>query len=164
LEPFLQNFNSFLIGISCAASSYVRGARRFEELLSWQRGHELHVEIWKACERPPASRDFEFKAQIRDASESVPRNIAEGFGRFSPAQFVAFLDVSRASALETKSLLMKGLAVGYWNEKEFKRLDALATRAIQAIAKFQRYLRSSRAKRNADRCRPKGANEDEERA
>jgi four helix bundle protein len=98
------------------------GARRFEELVSWQRGHELHVEVWKACERSHVSRDFDFKNQIRDASESVARNVAEGFGRYSPAQFLNFLDVSRASALETKSLLKKGLAVGYWDEKEFKRL------------------------------------------
>jgi four helix bundle protein len=142
----------------------VAGARRFEELLSWRRGHELHIEIWSACDRLPANRDFKFTNQIRDASESVPRNIAEGFGRYSPAQFLTFLDVSRSSALETQSLLKKGLAVGYWDEEEFKRLDALATRAIQAIAKFQRYLRSPKAKRNADRYRPKGAKEDEERA
>jgi len=142
----------------------VAGVRRFEELLAWQRGHELHIEIWTACDRPPANRDFTFTNQIRDASESVSRNIAEGFGRYSPAQFLTFLDVSRASALETKSLLKKGLAVAYWNEQEFKRLDALATRAIQAIAKLQRYLRSPKAKRNADRCRPNGARKHEERA
>jgi hypothetical protein len=70
------------------------GARRFEELVSWQRGHELHVEVWKACNRPPACSDFKF----RD----------------------------------------------------------LATRAIQAIAKFQRYLRSPAARRNANDRRPQG--------
>ena len=135
----------------------MRGARRFEELVSWQRGHELHLEIWTACDRLPANRDFKFTNQIRDASESVPRNIAEGFGRYSPAQFLTFLDVSRGSALETQSLLKKGLAVGYWNQEEFTRLDALATRAIQAIAKFQRYLRSPQARRNANRYRPQGS-------
>jgi len=61
----------------------MRGVRRFEELIAWQRGHELHIEIWKACE----------------------------------------LDVSRASALETQSLLKKGLDVGYWDEEEFARLN-----------------------------------------
>jgi four helix bundle protein len=134
----------------------VSGVRRFEELLSWQRGHQLHIEIWTACDRMPANRDFKFTNQIRDASESVPRNIAEGFGRYSPAQFLIFLDVSRGSALETRSLLKKGLEVGYWSEEDFRRLDSLATRTIQAIAKFQRYLRSARAKRNADKYRPRG--------
>jgi 23S rRNA-intervening sequence protein len=88
-----------------------------------------------------------------------PSSTAEGFGRYSPAQFLTFLDVSRASALETKSLLKKGLAVGCWKENEFTRLDGLATRATQSIAKLQRYLRSPHAKRNADRYRPQGLSE-----
>ena len=98
-------------------------------------------------------RDFRFRDQIRDASDSAERNIAEGFGRYNPRQFVQFLDVSRASALETQTLLKKGLAVGYLTTEEWARLDSLATRGIQAVAKFQRYLRSSQAKRNAERQR-----------
>jgi four helix bundle protein len=125
-------------------------ATKFEELLVWQLMHELHIEVWKATETPPAARDFRFRDQIRDASESTVRNVAEGFGRFNPGQFAAFLDISRASALETKALLKKGLDVGYWSENEFKRLDTLADRGLQALAKFQRYLRSPRAKRNAE--------------
>ena len=125
-------------------------ATKFEELLVWQLMHELHIEVWKATESPPAARDFRFRDQIRDASESTVRNVAEGFGRFNPGQFAAFLDISRASALETKALLKKGLDVGYWSENEFKRLDTLADRGLQALAKFQRYLRSPRAKRNAE--------------
>ena len=80
------------------------GAQRFEELISWQRMKELSVEVWKATDRPPASRDFDFRNEIRDASDSAQRNIAEGFGRYNPPQFANFLDFSRASALETKAL------------------------------------------------------------
>jgi hypothetical protein len=38
-------------------------------------------------------------------------------------------------------LLKKGLAVGYWNQEEFDRLDALAVRGLQALAAFERHLR-----------------------
>ena len=125
------------------------GAQRFEDLISWQRMKELSVEVWKATDRLPASRDFDFRNEIRDASDSAQRNIAEGFGQYNPPQSANFLDFSRASALETKALLKKGLAVGYWTEEEFQRLDTLANRGLQAVAKFQRYLRSPAAKRNA---------------
>jgi len=127
------------------------GADRFEDLIAWQRAHELHIEVWTATNRPPASRDLRFRDQIRDSSESVARNVAEGFGRFNPGQFAHFLDISRASTLETKTLLKKGLVVGYWTMEEFSRLDSLADRALQSIAKFQRYLRSPQAKQNAAR-------------
>jgi four helix bundle protein len=127
------------------------GAERFDDLISWQRMNELSIEVWKITNRPPAPKDFDFRNEIRDASDSAQRNIAEGFGRYSPPQFAQFLDISRASALETKALLKKGLAVGYWTEDEFQRLNKLADRGLQAVAKFQRYLRSPQAKRNAAR-------------
>jgi four helix bundle protein len=90
----------------------VAGVKRFEELLAWQRMNELSVEVWRSTETGPAFRDFKFRDQIRDASDSAARNIAEGFGRFSPPQFAHFLDVSRGSAQETQALLRKGSATG----------------------------------------------------
>jgi four helix bundle protein len=117
-------------------------AKRFEDLICWQRMNELSIEVWKATDRPPASKDFDFRDEIRDASDSAQRNVAEGFGRYSPPQFVNFLDFSRASALETKALLKKGLSVGYWTQDEFRRLDTLANRGLQTVARLQRYLRS----------------------
>ena len=113
--------------------------------------HELNVEVWKVTEHGPVARDFDFRNEIRDAADSAERNVAEGVGRFNPPVFANFLDFSRASALETKSLLKKGLAVGYFKADDAVRLDRLANRGIQAVAKFQRYLRSPEAKRNAAR-------------
>jgi len=127
------------------------GARGFEELVSWQRMHELNIEVWNATEHGHAGRDFDFRDQIRDAADSAERNIAEGFGRYNPMVFANFLDFSRASACETRSLLRKGLACGYFGAELFERLDKLAVRGLQALARFQRYLRSPTAKRNAAR-------------
>jgi four helix bundle protein len=127
------------------------GVDRFEDLISWQRMHDLNIEVWRATDSGPASRDFDFRNEIRDAADSAERNIAEGFGRFTPPQFANFLDISRASALETRTLLRKGLEVGYWKQTDFERLDSLAIRGLQAVAKFQRYLRSPAAKQNAQR-------------
>jgi four helix bundle protein len=127
------------------------GETRFEDLLSWQRMMELNVEILRITEHGPASRDYTFRDEIRDAADSAQRNVAEGFGRYGPIEFARFLDFSRASAQETKALLRKGLAAGYWGPEDHARLEALATRGLQAVAKFQRYLRSPAAKRNAAR-------------
>jgi|SRR5437016_3925637 len=126
-------------------------ARNFEELLAWQLMHELNVEVWKATEHGRASRDFNFRDQIRDAADSAERNIAEGFGRYNPSVFANFLDFTRGSACETRTLLKKGLSSAYFTAEDFDRLDRLAIRGLQAIARFQRYLRSPAAKRNAAR-------------
>ena len=127
------------------------GVERFEDLIAWQRMHALSIEVWKATAHGSPLKDFKFRDQIRDASDSAARNVAEGFGRFNPTEFARFLDFSRASAQETKALLRKGLDVHYWGKDEFDRLDALADRGLQAVARFQRYLRSPAAERNAAR-------------
>ena len=131
--------------------SGMSGVRGFEELVSWQRMHELNIAVWKATEHGRPGRDFDFRDEIRDAADSAERNVAEGFGRFNPLAFANFLDFSRASACETRSLLRKGLACGYFSTEHFEALDRLAVRGLQAVAKFQRYLRSPAAKRNAAR-------------
>ena len=104
------------------------GIDRFEDLVSWQRMNELSIEVFRITEHGRASRDFRFRDEIRDAADSAQRNVAEGFGRFTPPQFAQFLDISRASALETKALLKKGLSAGYWGQDDYERLDSLATR------------------------------------
>ena len=65
--------------------------------------------------------------RFANAADSAERNIAEGFGRYNPPQFAHFLDFSRASAQETRSLLKKGAAVGYFSPDEYDRLNLLAT-------------------------------------
>ena len=127
------------------------GARDFEELVAWQRMHELNVEVWKATETGRVGRDFDFRNEIRDAADSAERHVAEGFGRYRPLVFANFLDYARASACQTRSLLRKGLGSGYFTVEQFDGLEKLAVRGLQALAKFQRYLRSPSAQRQAGR-------------
>jgi four helix bundle protein len=131
----------------------MHGVRRFEDLVTWQRMFEMSVEVAKFADRPPASRDFKYRDQIKDASDSAQRNVAEGFARYEPAQFLVFLNTARASVAETRALLQKGIAVGYLSDAEYQRLDTLAIRGAQALAKLQRYLRTEAAKRNARHAR-----------
>jgi four helix bundle protein len=125
------------------------GARGFEELVSWQRMHELNIEVWKATEHGHLGRDFDFRDQIRDAADSAERNIAEGFGRYNPVVFANFLEFSRTAACKTRALLREGLDIGYLNAEQFFHLDRLAIGALRATVNFQRYLRSPAAKRHA---------------
>ena len=133
------------------------GASRFQDLVVWQLTYELSVRIWRATEGPPGVKDVRFRDQIRDASDSIHRNIAEGFGRYNPGEFARFLDIARGSAEETRALLNKGRAVGYLTEQSFNELDRIAIRGFVAMARLQRYLRSEEAKRSAKRIRNGGA-------
>ena len=78
---------------------------RYEDIVAWQLAYELPREVFSITAIGPASKDFKFRDQIRDSSASATRNIAEGFGRFRPAEFARFLDFARGSLTETLSRL-----------------------------------------------------------
>ena len=78
---------------------------RFEDLIAWQKAQDLAVKVYGTFE---ALRDFGFRSQICSAAVSVSNNIAEGFDSRSKKDFVRFLNISRNSCNEVKS--MCGLA------------------------------------------------------
>ena len=62
-------------------------AKRFEELIAWQRSAELRDEILRLTENGKAARDWGFRDQIRRSASSAPSNLSEGFGAFKPRVF-----------------------------------------------------------------------------
>jgi len=117
------------------------GAKHFRELVCWQLANELKLEVYKLVDRSDFKRDFRFYDQIRDAAASVTRNIAEGFGRRSHADFARFLDVSRGSLAELQNHLQDAVDRGHCDADDFARLNALSERTAAATARLQRYLR-----------------------
>jgi four helix bundle protein len=63
-----------------------------------------------------ASRDFKYRDQVRDSTASAARNIAEGFGRYTPKEFARFPGYARASLIETQNHLIDGFDRGYFDE------------------------------------------------
>ncbi|MBI4203634.1 MAG: four helix bundle protein [Betaproteobacteria bacterium] len=117
------------------------GARHFRELVCWKLACELKIALYSFVERPQVQRDFRFCSQVRDAAASAPRNIAEGFGRRTHADFAHFLDVARASLGECQNHLQDAVDRGYLSGDDFETLNTLAERACGAVAGLQRYLR-----------------------
>ena len=127
--------------------------RRYQDFKAWQLAHELNTLVFQMTSKPPAHHDFKFRNNLRDAADSAQRNFPEGFGRFAPGDFAHFLDHSRASLLEVKDALGVGLERKYFPSDEVDAADRLANRALKALSGLQRYLRSPRAKLNAERAR-----------
>jgi len=75
--------------------------REFEDLEIWKLARELVNHIYndfKDC------KDYTFKNQIISAGLSVKNNIAEGFSRNSDREFKQFLNISKGSCAEVKSM------------------------------------------------------------
>ena len=127
------------------------GVRDFRELVAWQLSYELKCEVFAFTAKAPASRDFKYCDQIRASSSSAPANIAEGFGRFRPREFARFLEIARASLVETRNHLIDGRDRGYLDAPLYSRLCNLARAAVKTTTNLM--LSKQRAADRAERSR-----------
>lgn len=95
---------------------------RFEDLDCWKQSRNLVNLLYDLCDKEPLSKDFTTKDQLKRAALSIMNNIAEGFGRYSRKEFVRFLEISQASALEVRSMLYILLDRNYIKQKDFEKL------------------------------------------
>ena len=114
--------------------------RQFEEIEGWQEARILAAKIYEISNRGKFSTDFGLRDQIRRASISIMANIAEGFGRGGKTEFIRFLRISRASALETQSHLYIALDLGYLSSTDFETLHKQAIRVARLVGGFINYL------------------------
>lgn len=101
------------------------GFNSFEDMPVWQKAMDLAVKIFNLTETLPRKEDYGLTSQIRNSSLSVSGNIAEGFGRKHTKDKLKFYYNSRDSLAETKSHLIYGHKVGYFNKSEFQEHSSL---------------------------------------
>ena len=94
--------------------------KKIEELVIWQNARKLINEIYKEMN---GIKDFGFKDQIQRASVSIMNNIAEGFERYSDTEFRRFLDISKASCGEVRSMLYLAEDLHYLNNNTAENLQ-----------------------------------------
>ena len=98
------------------------GYNSFEDMPVWQKAMELAVKIFNLTENLPRKEDYSLTSQIRKSSLSVSGNIAEGFGRKHTKDKLNFYYHSRGSLAETKSHVIYGRKVGYFDKKDYENL------------------------------------------
>ena len=96
--------------------------RNFQELLVWQKSHELTLKIYQVSGSFPKEEVFGLSSQIRRSASSIPTNIAEGCGRNSNAEMKRFLVISTGSCSELEYQIMLAKDLGYLSDTLFKEL------------------------------------------
>lgn len=112
------------------------GAKRFEDLIMWQRSRTLANVIYTLTENPNF-RDASLRNQMRRAAVSVMSNIAEGFGRGTNEELLKFLFIAKGSLTELQSQLYLSLDLRYIPQEQFastQKLCAEVARLVQAFA------------------------------
>ena len=117
-------------------------AKSFREMKVWQIAVELRDAVLPMLESGRVARDLKFRDQLADAVRSPARNIAEGYGRFNPAEISQFIGYARASIDETETHLRDGVTSSYFPPEKVGPLIRLCARCRNGLDSWDSYLRT----------------------
>jgi four helix bundle protein len=88
-------------------------AKSFQDLIVWQKVHQLVLLLYKYSEAFPKKEVFGLTSQLRRAIISVPSNIAEGFKKRGKPDKMRFMNIAQGSLEECRYYLILANDLGY---------------------------------------------------
>jgi four helix bundle protein len=116
----------------------------YREMLVWQKSMDLVDAVYRAVRRFPREELFVLSAQMRKAAISIPCNIAEGCGRWTPAEQRQFARHARGSVLELQTQIEIARRQHFIDEKRGQALDAAAAEVGKLLNCWLRKLKNLR--------------------
>lgn len=116
----------------------------YENLVAWQRCHELVLAVYSASARWPRSEQYGLISQARRAAYSAAANIVEGSAKRGSAEWGRFLDMSLGSLAELQYLLRLAGDLGYLNTASWKTLEEARRSAATLTWRLYRSVRPPR--------------------
>ena len=110
-------------------------AKKFEDLVVWQKAHQLVIKIYKLSKTYPKHEMFGLTSQLRRAAISVPANIAEGFKKRSDREKLRFLSIAQGSLEETRYYLLLAQDLGYGQTVELNMTLEDTSRLLHGYSK-----------------------------
>jgi four helix bundle protein len=81
----------------------------YRDLKVWQAGRSLAKQVYLLTRELPSEEKFGLISQMRRAAVSIPSNIAEGWARHYPSEFIQFLRTANGSLAELETQLALSL-------------------------------------------------------
>lgn len=116
-------------------------ARRFQDLIVWQKAHQFVLGVYRFTQRFPTEERFGLSSQLRRAAVSIAANIAEGFPKRGASDKARFFNIAQGSLEESHYYLLLATDLGYGNSGELLAQYDEVGRLLQAYA--SRVLASS---------------------
>jgi four helix bundle protein len=123
----------------------VEKKRGLETLEVWQKAIEYAVEI---CQNViplfPSEEKWALSSQLRRAAQSIPANIAEGYGRFNYQEAIHFCYIARGSMAETKTHLVLAHRLGYMDDTTYQDFQIRLSELGKMINGYINHLRKQK--------------------
>lgn len=108
--------------------------KSFKDLLVWQKGHQLVLEIYRITADFPDTEIYGLVSQMRRAAVSVVSNLVEGFKRRTVKDSVHFYNIADGSIEELKYQLFLSRDLNYITQEEFQKTNSL----LEEVSKMLR--------------------------
>src|SRR4051812_11073128 len=125
--------------------------RSFTDLIAWQEGHKLVLDVYQNVSFLPSSERFGLASQLQRASVSITSNIAEGFARKSAKEQIQFFYTALGSVKEVQNQLLICRDLQYIATTDFNRL---AQRSVDVSRLLNGLIKSSRTRIQGTRHLP----------
>jgi four helix bundle protein len=118
-------------------------SKSFQDLIVWQKSHQLVLLIYQYSEEFPRKEMFGLTSQLRRAIISVPANIAEGYKKSGKPDKIRFMNIAQGSLEECRYYLILASDLNYGEntsilnklEEVSKLIDAYSKAIHNSISK-----------------------------
>lgn len=107
--------------------------KSYKDLIVWQKAFQLALEVYRVTKKFPREELYGLVSQMRRAAFSIPSNIAEGYARYSTAEYKKFLKIAFASGAELETQLLIAKETKLINSGDFERIDKLLTEIMKML-------------------------------
>lgn len=116
--------------------------RTFQDLIVWQKAHQLTLNIYRITKKFPPEEKFGLTGDVRRAARSVATNIVEGYKRKGYKDALNFFNRSDASLAEVKYHLIISLELDYLDKAEYQELIVMAEETGKTLNGWQKNYQS----------------------
>ena len=108
--------------------------RNYRDLQTWNKAHNLTLELYKLSRYFPKEEIYGLTSQLRRAASSIGANLAEGCGRQSNPEFARFVRISMGSASELDYHLLLSRDLGFLENTTYDRVSKGLTEVRKMLA------------------------------
>jgi four helix bundle protein len=110
-------------------------AKSFEDLVVWQKAHQLVLSVYRFTENFPGKELYGLTSQLRRAAVSIPANVAEGFKKRGKADKVRYLNIAQGSLEECRYYLILASELNYGDSTPLKSQLSEVSKLLEGYAR-----------------------------
>lgn len=118
--------------------------KSYQDLEVWQRAMKVAQEIYRVTASFPKEEKFGLTNQMRRAAVSIPSNLAEGYARTGPNEFLHFVSIALGSTAELETQIILSGELRFMDDNTKNDLLAQLSTTGKMLRGLQRSLNNRR--------------------